>query len=111
MHFVQPYCITLINSLLPYEKCNRFFAFVVFRLFSISSIFVFIVIISIVLLVGLFVSIQKTLYSLLNPAGGRRCMSCKNSVISPGSPWVLVAQWIERPPGVGFKSYRDSDFF
>ena len=39
-------------------------------------------------------------YSLLNPAGGRRRMSCKNSVKWPGSPWVLVAQWIERPPGV-----------
>ena len=39
-------------------------------------------------------------YSLLNPAGGRRRMSCKNSVKWPGSPWVLVAQWIECPPGV-----------
>ena len=41
-----------------------------------------------------------TTYSLLNPAGGRRCMSCKNSVKWPGSPWVSVAQWIECPPGV-----------
>ena len=27
-------------------------------------------------------------------------MSCKNSVKWRGSPWVLVAQWIERPSGV-----------
>ena len=27
-------------------------------------------------------------------------MSCKNSVKWPGSPGVLVAQWIERPPGL-----------
>ena len=27
-------------------------------------------------------------------------MSYKNSVKSPGSPGVLVAQWIECPPGV-----------
>ena len=40
-----------------------------------------------------------TTYTLLNPAGGRRSMSCKNSVKWPGSPWVLVAQWIERPLG------------
>ena len=41
-----------------------------------------------------------TTYSLLNPAGGRRRMSCKNSVKCPGSPRVLIAQWIERTPGV-----------
>ena len=41
-----------------------------------------------------------TTYSLLNPAGSRRRMSCKNPVKWLGSPWVLVAQWIERPPRV-----------
>ena len=41
-----------------------------------------------------------TTYSLLNPAGERRRMSCKNSVKWPGSPWILVAQWIKCPPGV-----------
>ena len=44
--------------------------------------------------------VKFTTYSQLNPAGGRRRTSCKNSVKWPGSPWVLLAQWIERPPGV-----------
>ena len=37
---------------------------------------------------------------ILQEAGGRRRKSCKNSVKWPGSPWVLVAQWIEHSPGV-----------
>ena len=45
-------------------------------------------------------TIYHYLSHMLNPAGGRRRMSCKNSVKWPGSPWVLVAQWIEHPPGV-----------
>ena len=38
-----------------------------------------------------------------------------NSVKLPGSPWLLVAQWIERPPKVrdviGSIPVGDSDFF
>ena len=43
------------------------------------------------------------------------CLSHMNSVNWPCSPWVLVAQWIERPPGVqevnGSIPVGDSDFF
>ena len=41
-----------------------------------------------------------TTYSLLNPAGVRRHMSCKNSLKWPCSSWVLVAQLIQRSPSV-----------
>ena len=37
---------------------------------------------------------------VMNTSVGPRKKSCKSSVKWPGSPWVFVAQWIERPPGV-----------
>ena len=49
-----------------------------------------------------------TTYSLLNPAGGRRCVSHKNSVKWPGSSRVLIAQWIEHSSGVRCQIFSSS---